>query len=159
MRIVIVARSSRPIVAIGIGKISIITIAHTSSRQEYSASVLHELPLLWREGLMCTIELSTIIRMEARFELYTQRQSPIVRQEDKTIDRIDLRNTFQLVGIFARIQQVVPLVSSQRTPSVGLIISNCVRTPIHELACIVTIIGRCVHTPWLLCGLIAAPTK
>ena len=97
--------------------------------------------------------------MESRFELYTQRQSPIVRQEDKTIDRIDLCDTFQLVGIFARIQQVVPLVSSQRAPSVGLSISNRVRTPIYELACIVTIIGGCIHTPWFLCGLIAAPTK
>ena len=159
MCIVIVARSSRPIVTISIGKIGVIAIAYTSGRQEYSASILHELPLLWCECLMCTIELCTIIRMEARFELYTQRQSPIVRQKNKTIGRIDLRNTFQLVGIFAQIQQIVPLVSSQRTPSVGLIISNCVRTPIHELACIVTIIGRCIHTPWFLCGLIAAPTK
>ena len=97
--------------------------------------------------------------MEARFELYTQRQSPIVRQKNKTIGRIDLRYTFQLVGIFAQIQQVVPLVSSQRAPSVGLSISNRVRTPIYELACIVTIIGGCIHTPWFLCGLIAAPTK
>ena len=94
--------------------------------------------------------------MHSWSEGHTLWASPVIWQDNQTIDTFHLSYTPERTSIRTLIEEIFPLRFAQCIPSIRCVGADLISTPIHESATILRIISRSTYTK-ISC--IGAPTK
>ena len=99
----------------------------TGCRQKHGTRLLHLCPLLHGIGVGCEV-------VGVRLEGQSGRCCPCVRQQHVAAHTVNRRLTAQLGGVLPFVEQVGPLLGTQRTPQVGFVaaIHERVLAPINK---------------------------